>query len=367
MKRVFEKRQPTVKSLARAGDVDGLIKAAGHAELAAGPEGATFDVGARVREEALLALRDLALDRAGEAFATALADSSDRVRCAAIVALYERGDADLLADAIPGLPAEAGESRSLAERALFELHSAGSSSRLADALVHRHDLLPLSDEDEALVPALLGAEQRPEALTEVVQVLVSALTHQSDIVAERAEGLLVRLGTAGTDALLEELADGAAPHRAATVLGDIRDPRALQPLVEALSHPDPRVRSQSCFALGELRDPAAIEPLVNATGDPEHEVRVVASTALDGMGTAAIAASVAALLRPMLSEALGAQNVPRRRSNAGAGSARDQLAGRKRATATEPGSSEANGATRPASASDDAGSVEPRRRAQPRG
>ena len=100
---------------------------------------------------------------------------------------------------------------------------------------------------------------------------------------ERAEALLVRLGTASTDALLRELADGAAAHRAAAVLGDVKDPRALQPLVAALSHPDPRVRSQSCVALGELRDPVAIEPLLQATRDPEHEVRVIASAALNGM------------------------------------------------------------------------------------
>jgi HEAT repeat protein len=298
VKRVFEKREPNVKSLAREGDIDGLIKAAGHTELATGAEGTTLDVGARIREEALLALRDLALDRAGEAFAMALADSSDRVRCTAIVALYERGDSELLAEAVPRLPAENGRSRGLAERALFELHTPGSTSRLADALVHRHDLLPLTEEDEALVPALVGAEERPEALTEVLHILISALAHQSDIVTDRAEALLVRLGTASTDALLRELADGAAAHKAATVLGDIRDPRALQPLVAALSHPDPRVRSQSCFALGELKDPLAVEPLVEATRDPEHEVRVVAGAALDGLGTAAVAASVAALLRP---------------------------------------------------------------------
>jgi HEAT repeat protein len=336
VKRVFEKRQPNIKSLAREGDVDGLIAAAGHTELAAGPEGTTVDVGARIREEALLALRDLALDRAGEAFAVALDDASDRVRCAAIVALYDRGDADLLAEALPRMATEAGRSRAYAERALFELHAPGSTSRLADALVHRHDLLPLSEEDEALVPVLLSAEERPDAVTEVVDVLISALAHDSDIVTDRAEGLLVRLGADSTDALLQELADGAAPHKAATVLGDIRDPRALESLIAALSHPDSRVRRQSCFALGELRDPLAVEPLLEATRDPEHEVRVVASAALDGMGTAAIAASVAALLRPMLSEAFKGEGALRLLSSARTGTRKPQPNGKPRANGKPP-------------------------------
>lgn len=316
MIRARDKRQPNVKSLVRDDDVDGLIAAAAYTEVVSSPEGARIDLGAAIREEAVLALRQVALERAGKTFAAALADSSDRVRCAGVAALYERGDADQLAEAVAGIPATAGRARAMAVRALFELHAPGSSCRLADALVHRQDNLPLNEEDEALVPALLRIEERPEAPAEVVQVLISALVHTSEVVTERAEALLVRLSPASTDALLRELAEGPAAHRAAAVLGDLKDPRALQPLVAALSHPDPRVRSQSCFALGELRDPVAIEPLLQATRDPEHEVRVIASTALNGMGTVALAVSVAALLRPTLASAPARDSALGRRSTA---------------------------------------------------
>jgi HEAT repeat protein len=345
VRRVFDKRQPSVKSLARNGDVEGLINAAGHIEFVEGPEGTALDIGAAIREEALLALRDVALDHAGDAFATALADSSDRVRCAAVLGLYEREDSDLLAEAVAGLPAAGGKARAMAVRALLELRQPGSGGRLADALVHRQDFLPLTEEEEALIPALLQAEERPDATEELVQLLISALAHRQDIVTERAEALLVCLGTASTDALIRELANGAAPHKAAAVLGDIKDPRALQPLVAALSHPDFRVRGQSCFALGELRDPAAVEPLLQATRDPEHEVRVLASAALNGMGAAAVAVSVAALLRPMLREALGRERVLRVLSDAGSGLACDDVAaGDGRAEAVPRGP--ANGTTR---------------------
>jgi HEAT repeat protein len=345
--RAFDNKQPNVKSLRRKGDVDGLIKAATYTELVPRGEGTPADVGAPIREGALLALREVALERAGDTFATALGDASDRVRCAAVLALYERGDSDLLAEAVARLPATAGSAREMAVRALFELHKPGSSRRLADALVHRHDVLPLSEEDEALLLALLRAEDRPDAVEEVVQLLISALAHADEVVSERASALLVRLGAASTDALVRELAGGAVPDRAATVLGDIKDPRALQPLVAALSHPDPRVRSQSCFALGVLRDPAAIEPLLQATRDPEHDVRVLAASALDGMGTAALAASVAALLRPMLSDSVDQGSVVRLLGSAGALPAREDRAAQDGTAKGESGSPTPNANRQP--------------------
>jgi HEAT repeat protein len=229
-------------------------------------------------------------------FVVALGDSSDRVRTAAVLALRERGDSDHLAEAVAELPAARGRARAIAVRALFELRKPGGSSKLAKALVHMQDSRPLSDEEAALVPALTRAEARPEAGREVVQELISALADERRIVAERAKALLVRLGPASVEELVRELAGGVVPHRAAAVLGELKNGRALQPLVAAVSHPDARVRSQACAALGELRDPAAVEPLLQATRDPEPRVRVLAGAALDGMGMAAVAVSVAAFL-----------------------------------------------------------------------
>jgi HEAT repeat protein len=306
--RIFNKRKPNVKALASAGDVDGLIKAAGHTELVRGHDGRSVDVGAQIREQALFALVHVAPDRARDLFVVALGDSSDRVRTAAVVALYQSGESERLAEAVVRLPAASGEARAVAVEALFRLHNAGSSRRLADALVRRPDDHPLSEEEEELVPALIRAEERPEAAREVVQLLISALGDERDIVVERAEALLVRLGHLSADALVRELAVGTAPHTAAALLGEIKPSLGLQPLLEALSHPDARVRGESCSALGKLRDPAAVEPLLQATRDPEHEVRVLAMAALDGMGTVAVAVIIAALLRPLLSQAVAKES-----------------------------------------------------------
>jgi HEAT repeat protein len=211
------------------------------------------------------------------------------------VSLYERRDVDRLAEAIRVLVPTAGHARPIAARAFLQLRAAGSSRKLAEALVHRDDDLPLDAADASLLVELVRTEQQPEAPEDVVATLISALADARSIVAERAEALLTALGGLSTRALVQELADGAAPHRAAAVLREIKDPVALEPLVAALSHPDARVRSQSCLALGDFGDPATVEPLLHATRDPEHTVRVHAGAALDSLGTAAIAVSVAAL------------------------------------------------------------------------
>jgi HEAT repeat protein len=293
--RVFDKRKPNVRSLARKGDVDGLIAAAGHSAVLTGPDG-PVDAGAGVREEALFALRDIAPDRAGHVFAAGLADPSDRVRCAAVVAVYAQRDSGQLAKAVASLPAS-GKSRGMAARALLELHEPGTSAALVTALVHRKGNAPLDDSETALVPALIRAEEDAAAVTTAVDLLVAALADERDIVAQRAERLLLELRPASTDALVAELADGAAAHRAAVILAAINDPRTMHPLMQGLTHTDSRVRSQCAYALGELRDPAAVERLLEATRDSDHEVRVRAGAALDRMGTAAVAVSVAALLR----------------------------------------------------------------------
>jgi HEAT repeat protein len=91
---------------------------------------------------------------------------------------------------------------------------------------------------------------------------------------------------------------------AAYVLGSIGDPRTLPALVDGLRHAHPRVRRESACALAELQDPAAVKPLLRATRDPDHAVRTQAGMALDGLGSAAVIVGVAALMRPLVEEAV---------------------------------------------------------------
>jgi HEAT repeat protein len=69
-----------------------------------------------------------------------------------------------------------------------------------------------------------------------------------------------------------------------------RDPRSVEPLIQALSHPEPGMRRFAAEALGELGDTRAIVPLVELLVDRASDesvavsVRQVAATALAKLG-----------------------------------------------------------------------------------
>jgi HEAT repeat protein len=301
--RFFERRKPNVKSLARAGKVEGLVEASQYRELLPGSDGFQLDVGAPIRAEAILALGEATHDGDREAIVRhltqALTDPVDRVRCAAVMALYRLEEPGPLAEAVAKLSSDKGQARVMAIRALLALRAPGSSARLAATLLHRDDELALGETTE-VVATLIDEEGTPDASRAVIELAIAALGHERSAVAFRAQELLERVGPASLDLLVEELRKRNASWRAAAVLGKMKDSRALEPLVAALEHPDPRMRSQSCVALGELRDPAAAEALLAATQDSEYEVRTRAGEALDRLGTAAIVVSIATLLRPLI-------------------------------------------------------------------
>lgn len=68
---------------------------------------------------------------------------------------------------------------------------------------------------------------------------------------------------------------------AAEALGDIRDKRAVGPLVSALTNSHWTVRRSAAIALGTIRDPRAVEPLIAALQDGDASVR---SHVVDALG-----------------------------------------------------------------------------------
>ena len=67
-------------------------------------------------------------------------------------------------------------------------------------------------------------------------------------------------------------------------LGEIRDPRAVEPLIGLLGDKDNEVRWESALALGEIADPRAFGPLEGALRDPDRYVRYGSAIALEKMG-----------------------------------------------------------------------------------
>ena len=201
--RLFGFNKPNVKALARDGDIDGLVEAAHYREVVRRVDGRVSDAGAAVREAAILALRETEGDRAAQTLVGALGDPADRVRCAAIMALYERGDDDSLALAAAHLRGEDGQALATAFRALLELQKPGSTHKLVSAIVHREDERPMSEVDASIVRELLDAEGAGAG--EVVDLLISALGDPREDVAERAEDLLELLAPESVEPLVLEL------------------------------------------------------------------------------------------------------------------------------------------------------------------
>jgi HEAT repeat protein len=298
------RNKPDVRTLAQQEDVEGLVEAASYEDFLPGRDGRTVDLGARVREEAILALGDLEPEACNETVAGALTDPSDRVRVAAVRVLCSHEEGVPLAEAIPWLPRESGDSRQLALQALAQLAKPECAPTLAAALLHARADDPVGDEETALLATLVELEESSEATTEVIEELLSALADVRAVVADRAEDLLAKLAPASIEGVVSELEAGAVPHRAASVLGRIADTRALDPLMEALRHREARVRAESAAALGKLRDPAAVEPLLRATRDPDADVRAQAGGAIDRIGTVALVVGVSHLLRPVIQAAV---------------------------------------------------------------
>ena len=73
---------------------------------------------------------------------------------------------------------------------------------------------------------------------------------------------------------------------AARALGEIKDPRAVEPLSAALKDERFSVRQAAAEALGKIGNARAVEPLIAALGDERSDMRQAAAKALGAIGDA---------------------------------------------------------------------------------
>lgn len=112
-----------------------------------------------------------------------------------------------------------------------------------------------------------------------VQGLIKALAHEDVNVALEVVGALAKIGDTAVGPLIEALRDEYWHTRemAAIALGEIGDPRAVGPLIQAVR--EGCVRSGAATALGQIGG-AAVEPLIRALKDEDVGVRLIAASAL---------------------------------------------------------------------------------------
>jgi HEAT repeat protein len=282
-----------------------LVEALGYTKLVDLGDGQLGDTGVSVRLRALEALAEVASEPDGPRISVALRDRVPTVRQSAVRVIRKLGPApcaDALAAAIvaPG-KAPFTEARLEALEVLEELDKnggEGTARRLALAAVDGGSGVAL---DQVTQDALAGfiAGSSPAEVSDLVEELIDRLPAMNGSL-ENAQVVLSWLGPESVKPLIGALErEGGFREPAAAVLGSIRDSQALEPLTAILEDRRAHVRQVAVWALGELRDPRTAEPLMRATMDDEYSVRRQAGEALDSMGSVALMAGMANMIRSL--------------------------------------------------------------------
>ena len=296
---------PRIRKLRRRGDVTGLVEALGYVDTVSLGGGRHGDMGVPLRLRALEALAEVVSPRDATAVAVALRDSDPAVRQTAALVVRgvdPRAAVDELATAVVGPgSAEFAEARLEALdvlEALAREGERGTARLLALAAVNGGEEVAM---DQVTHDAFTGFVDQASAteITALVAELIDRLPAMNGSL-DRAQVVLAWLAPHSVEPLIEALdREGGFREPAAAVLGAIRDSRALEPLIGVLRDRRADVRRVSAWALGELRDPRTAEALMAATMDDEYAVRHQASEALDAMGSIALMAGVANMIRSL--------------------------------------------------------------------
>lgn len=165
---------------------------------------------------------------------------------------------------------------------------------MTDAVAEQ--IAALRDEDWAIreeAASLLGALKDPRA----VPPLISLFKDQDRSVREAAIEALRSIGAPAVEAVGACLTepDLSIQESASAILAGIADERVLAPLIKALPSSDWIIRMHTAKALGRVRNADAVEPLIPLLQDKVKAVREEAAAALAAIGDAAIPSLLKAL------------------------------------------------------------------------
>lgn len=101
-------------------------------------------------------------------------------------------------------------------------------------------------------------------------------------IQERSAYALGKIGTPSLEPLLKEIKNDNWEIRSVVsgALGMINDKRAVEPLINALQDEHSEVRYKTAYALGKISDPRVVEPLISALNDKAWEVRFASAQTL---------------------------------------------------------------------------------------
>lgn len=137
-------------------------------------------------------------------------------------------------------------------------------------------------ESQNTISVINGTEQNDET-----DYLIENLSSDDPLIRKDAAFSLGDIGDPkAVDPLIGALKDDDADVRseAANALRKIKDPKAVEPLIQTLKDADPYVRYEAVAALGEINDTKAVDPLIEALKDEDPAIRDKAVAALGEIG-----------------------------------------------------------------------------------
>jgi bilin biosynthesis protein len=108
-----------------------------------------------------------------------------------------------------------------------------------------------------------------------IKQLINSLNNESIDVRKNAAGALIKIGEPAVEMIIDALVDENWRVRwhSAEILGEIKDDRAVKPLINSLNDENNGVRSNSIIALIEIGEPA-VKMLINALDDENWRIRL---------------------------------------------------------------------------------------------
>jgi HEAT repeat protein len=150
-------------------------------------------------------------------------------------------------------------------------------------------LKALNDPDKGIkYSAVSGLKTTPDP--RAIDPMIALLNSNDHNLSGRAFEVLVKIGSPAVSALLRVLEQGDAKSRneAAQILGQIADPRAINPLIAQLNKQEAGVSYSAAGALGHFQDRNAAHALAAALAFHDDYLRSSASSALYHMGQVAV-------------------------------------------------------------------------------
>jgi len=263
---------PNVEKMKASKNVQGLIKALG------------YQKDCNVRIAAAQALGEIGAPRAVGPLIAALKDENGYVRKAAAEALVEI-DALAVEPLIAALKGEKGYVRIAAAKALGEIGDSRAVEPLIFA-VHKDRYVR-----EAATTAM-GKIGDPRAVESLIAVLKTGDMQVRKAAAEALDkiGWLPDEGVNGVVYWIAKKEWDRCVHKdryvreaAVKALGEIGDPRAVEPLISALKDNEWSVQTAAAEALVKIGAPS-VELLITSLKDKDRNVRETAAEALDKIG-----------------------------------------------------------------------------------